>query len=211
VRFSLIPRDPRFFEYFERAGANLQEMAAGLETLLGDYSDVDARLERLRQLEHVGDDITHDVMRALNRTFITPLDREDITALIHTLDDVADKVWAGASRLHIYQVPEPTATARELARVLTQMVDALAEALPLLRERRDMQRIIPITERLDRLESEADDHLRAGLGQLFSNPASVEDLALGIKWREIYDFLEGATDTAEDAANVLEAIVLKHG
>ena len=211
MRFSLIPRDPRFFEYFERAGANLQEMAAALETLLGDYSDVEARLERLRQLEHVGDDITHDVMRALNRTFITPLDREDITALIHTLDDVADKVWAGASRLRIYQVPEPTATARELARVLTQMVDALVEALPMLRERRDMQRIIPITERLDRLESEADDHLRAGLGQLFSNPASVEDLALGIKWREIYDFLEGATDTAEDAANVLEAIVLKHG
>jgi uncharacterized protein len=211
VRLSLIPRDARYFDHFEEAGANLLALARELEALLSDYTDVGVKLGRLRELEHTGDTITHDVMRALNQTFITPLDREDITALIHALDDVADKAWAAASRLHIYQVQAPTETARAIARVLVQMAEALVEALPYLRHRGDMQRIIPITERLDRLETEADDHLRAGLGTLFANPASVEDLALGIKWREIYEYLEDATDKAEDAANVLEAIVLKHG
>src|SRR5215213_7610766 len=104
VRFSIIPRDARFFDYFEAAGANLLTLARELEDLLTNYSEIEAKLGRLRELEHTGDTITHDVMRALNKTFITPLDREDITALIHALDDVADKAWAAASRLHIYQV-----------------------------------------------------------------------------------------------------------
>ena len=210
-RFSLVPRDPRFFDYFEKAGANLVQMAQVLEMLLSTYSDVGTHIERLRVLEHDGDDITRDVMRALNRTFITPLDREDITALIRALDDVADKIWAGALRLQIFQIQEPTDTARALARVLTQMAQELVAALPLLRARGDMQRILPIADRLGLLETEADDHLRAGLGKLFTDPVSIESLTLAIKWREIYDFLEGATDMADDAANVLEAIVLKHG
>jgi len=211
VRLSLIPRDRRYFDFFEQAGANLLELAQALDALLGDFTDVQTKLDRLRELEHTGDTITHQVMRALNQSFITPLDREDITALVHALDDVADKAWAAASRLDIYQVDEPTETARSIARVLVQMVEALVQALPHLRHRGDMQRIIPITEQLDQLETEADDHLRAGLRTLFANPVTVEDLARGIKWREIYEFLEDATDKAEDAANVLEAIVLKHG
>ena len=211
ARFSLIPRDARYFDFFEQAGANLVEAARAVQALLEEYTEVEAKLAHLRDLEHAGDRIVHDVMRALNRTFITPLDREDITALVHALDDVVDKSWAAAARLHIYQIREPTGPARDLARVLVQMSEALVEALPYLRQRRDMQRIIPVTERLDRLESEADDHLRAGLRSLFANPTDPQEIVLGIKWHEIYDLLEEATDKAEDAANVLEAIVLKHG
>jgi predicted phosphate transport protein (TIGR00153 family) len=211
ARFSLIPRDARYFDFFEQAGANLVEVARAVQALLEEYTEVEAKLAHLRDLEHAGDRIVHDVMRALNRTFITPLDREDITALVHALDDVVDKSWAAAARLHIYQIPEPTGPARDLAGVLVQMAEALVEALPYLRQRGDMQRIIPVTERLDRLESEADDHLRAGLRSLFAYPTDPQEIVLGIKWREIYDLLEEATDKAEDAANVLEAIVLKHG
>ncbi|CAA9288499.1 MAG: Phosphate transport regulator (distant homolog of PhoU) [uncultured Chloroflexi bacterium] len=208
---NLIPRDARFYDYFEAAGANLLATARALDDLLGAYSDVPAKLERLKELERTGDTITRDVMRALNRTFITPLDREDITALVRALDDVVDKAWAAAVRLDLYAIQEPTETARRLAHTLVAMAEALTRALPFLRHRGEMQQIIPITEELDRLETEADEHLRAALGQLFANPHTLEDVVLGVKWREIYDFLEGATDMADDAANVLESIVLKHG
>ena len=209
--FGLIPRDARFFDLFERAGDNLVAASHTLRTLMDDYGSRDAHLELLKRQEHTGDEITREVMRALNRTFITPLDREDITALIHALDDVLDKAWAGAARMQLYAVPEPTETARRLVAVLVEMTAALQRALPLLRTRGEMQRIIPITEELDRLETQADDYLRTGLGTLFQDVTSVEAVVLSVKWREIYDFLEEATDVAEDAANVLEAIVLKHG
>src|SRR5687767_3766668 len=196
-RFGLIPRDARFFDFFERAGNNLVEAATVLQALMDDYGAIDAHLERLKRLEREGDEITREVMRALNRTFITPLDREDITQLIHSLDDVLDKAWAGAARMQLYHVPEPTETARRLVAVLVEMTRALQRALPLLRNRGDMQRIMPITEELDKLETRADEHLRAGLGTLFEDVTGVEGLVLAVKWREIYDFLEEATDVAE--------------
>ena len=210
-RFSLLPKDDKFFDYFERAGDNLVEAAQTLEALLADFGALEAHLERLKKIERTGDEITREVMRALNRTFITPLDREDITELIHRLDDVVDKAWAGAVRLKLYAIEEPDETARQLAGVLVRMAGALQRALPLLRNRGEMQRIIPITEELDKLETEADEHLRAGLGKLFRDVTDVEGVVLSVKWREIYDFFEAATDVAEDAANVLEGIVLKHG
>lgn len=211
VRFSLVPHDVRFFNYFEEAGQNLVEMSRALHDLLTDYRDLDNSLQRLRDFEHTGDTITQQVMRALNKTFITPLDREDITALVRSLDDVADKAWAAATRLHIYRIPEPTEASRGLARALVQMTEQIAEALPHLRRRGQMQRIMPIAEQIGRLETEADDCLRDGLRGLYANPDDPRDIVLSVKWREIYDFLEGATDSADDVANVLEGIVLKHG
>jgi uncharacterized protein Yka (UPF0111/DUF47 family) len=148
-------------------------------------------------------------MRALNQTFVTPLDREDITALVHALDDVVDQVWAAAARLDIYQIPEPTETARQLARVLVRETEALAKALPYLRRTGDMHRILPATVEVNRLENEADEVLRAGLRSLYASARTVEELSLGLRWREIYDFLAEATDRGEDVADVLEGIVLK--
>src|SRR5687768_7908140 len=160
--FGLIPRDARFFDLFERAADNLVEAAQTLRKLMDDYGSRDTYLEQLKRQEHTGDEITREVMRALNRTFITPLDREDITALIRALDDVLDKAWAGAARMQLYAIPEPTETARRLVAVLGEMTMALKRALPLLRARGEMQRIMPITEELDRLETQADEHLRTG-------------------------------------------------
>jgi predicted phosphate transport protein (TIGR00153 family) len=213
ARLSLVPRDVRFFDQFELAAANLVEMARTVRDLLYNYhyEDLPIKLERIHELEHVGDTYTHNVMRALNQTFITPLDHEDIAQLIHSLDDVADQMWAAAVRLDIYQIRETTDTARRLADVLVQQTQTLAEAMPLLRHKSTMQRVLPVTVEVNRLENEADTLLRQGLRSLFSNPGSVQALALGIKWREIYDFLAEATDRAEDVANVMEGIVLKHG
>jgi predicted phosphate transport protein (TIGR00153 family) len=211
VRLSFIPQDARYFDFFERAAANLVSITHAVEDLLNTYTELPTKLERIKQYEKAGDAVTHDVMRALNRTFITPLDREDITALVHALDDIADKAWAAAARLEIYAIPEPTDPARQIARILVRMAELLAEALPHLRRRSHMQRILPIAEQLNRLESEADEHLRAGLRSLYANPSDPRNIVLGIKWREILDLLEEATDKADDAANVLEAIVLKHG
>lgn len=210
-RFNLIPKDVRFFDLFEQAGQNLQEISRAMVSLLDDYSDLDRKLAHLKELEHIGDTYTQTVMRALNKTFLTPLDREDITDLVHAMDDVADKAWAAATRLDIYQIPAPTPTAQALAHVLVGMVDLLAGALPHLRHRGRMQLIIPVAEQVGRLESEADEHLRSGLRSLFSDPNNSADVVLSIKWREIYELLEEATDRAEDVADVLEAIVLKHG
>ncbi|MGH2355306.1 MAG: DUF47 domain-containing protein [Chloroflexota bacterium] len=211
VRLNLVPRDARFFDLFERAGANLVGMARALQALLDDYTDLAAKLEHLHELEHVGDTYTHDVMRSLNQTFITPLDGEDIAQLIQALDDVADQMWAAAARLEIYQIPEPTETARKLVDVLIRETQALAEALPCLRRKNSMQRVLPITVEVNRLENEADALLRNGLRSLYAHPSDPQDIVLSIKWREIYGFLAEATDRAEDVANVMEAIVLKHG
>jgi predicted phosphate transport protein (TIGR00153 family) len=207
----LIPRDQRFFDLFEQAGANLVATARAVQELLDDYRELPTKLERLHELEHRGDTLTHDVMRALNQTFVTPLDREDISGLIHAVDDVVDRAWAAAARLDIYRIEEATEPARQLARILVQQAEALERALPLLRRKSDMQRIMPLTLEIDHLESEADHQLREGLRSLYADPHDPVNVVLSIKWREIYDFLEDATDRCEDVANVLEGIVLKHG
>lgn len=212
-RLSLLPRDVRFFELFELAGSNMVETARALQNLLTSYdlADLPVKLERIHELEHRGDNFTHDVMRALNQTFITPLDNDDISALVQRIDDVVDQIWAAAARLDIYEIPAPTETARKLADVIVQEAETLVEALPCLRRKSDMQRILPITIEVHRLENEADSLLRNGLRSLYPNPSDPQQIVLGVKWREIYGFLAEATDRGEDVANVLESIVLKHG
>ena len=210
VHFRLLPRDRRFFEHFEQAAAVIQRAAAVLVDLMEHYQDVPAKLSRLEDLEHEGDQITHAVMQALNQTFITPLDREDISQLAQRLDDVTDLIWTAADRLRIYRIEQVTPAAAGLARVLEQHARVLAEAVALLRDQRHLQQILPLTVEINRLENEADDLLRDGIAQLFSRPDDPRDIVLSIKWREIYEYLEQASDTVEDAANVLEGIVIKH-
>ena len=210
VHFRFLPRDMRFFEQFEQATAVICKAAAVLVDLMEHYQDVPAKLSRLEDLEHEGDQITHAVMQALNQTFITPLDREDITQLVQRLDDVTDFIWAAADRLRVFQIEQITPAAAGMARVLAQQAQVLADAVALLRDQRRMQQILPLTVEINRLENEADGLLREGIGQLFSQPDNPRDIVLSIKWREIYEFLEQASDKVEDAANVLEGIVIKH-
>jgi uncharacterized protein Yka (UPF0111/DUF47 family) len=207
-RLQLLPRENRFFDLFEAAGANLVDCAKCLADLLDDFDALPEHARHMRELEHRGDDIIHEVMNLLRQTFIPPLEREDIIALIQGIDDVVDSLEEGVARMVMYRVTAPTPTVHELSRVITAQADVLSATLPNLRRKEAMHHLLPASVEVNRLENDADHILRAGLEQLFSAPT---DPFYVIKWREIYEYLEGATDHAEDIGNVLEGIVLRHG
>lgn len=205
--FSLIPRVPRFYDLFETGVGNLATSATALYILFNDYTNVPQKVGRITELEHRGDAITHEIMRHLHSSFITPIDREDIVLLTERLDDVLDLMEEAANAMLLYRIQRPTRMAREQADILVDLSDELVKAMPLLRSHSKMKEILKHCVEIHRLENEADAIMRLALAELFDN-TPIADV---IKWREIYDHLENAVDKGEDAANVLEAIVLKHG
>ncbi len=203
----LLPRETKFFDLFESSAVNMVESSRRLLEMIESFDRLEERAHELRALEHTGDTYTHQIMNDLHHTFIPPLEREDIVALAETMDDVVDYIEEAASRIVLYRIQHATPIAKELARTIVQISEEIQRTVPLLRRKEDMQRIIPATHEINRLENEADDALRRGLTDLFENEPDVRTV---IKWREIYEFLEGATDRGEDVANVLEGVVLKH-
>jgi predicted phosphate transport protein (TIGR00153 family) len=197
-----------FYGLFEQETSNLVAAAEMLVDLFDNYENVEAKARQLKDLEHKGDTITHDIIQRLHRTFVTPIDREDITLLAHSLDDVMDFIEAAGRTAHLYGIAQPTERARELARIVARVTHKLNEAMPCLRRHDQFPKIIKQCVEINTLENEADDVQHAALAELFEvchlNACEV------IKWREIYEHLESATDRGEDVANVLEGIVLKH-
>ncbi|MFW6118369.1 MAG: DUF47 domain-containing protein [Chloroflexota bacterium] len=208
VKFSLTPKDMEFYDFFEQATGNLVTAAEKLVDLFDNYEDVEAKAKELKELEHQGDVITHEIMARLHRTFVTPMDREDITLLIHSLDDVMDFIEAAGRTAFLYHIAQPTERARELARIVVTMAYKLNEVVSRLRHRDQFPWILKQCVEINTLENEADDVQHAALAELFE--VCHLDACEVIKWREIYDHLENATDRGEDVANVLEGIVLKH-
>ena len=206
-RFSIIPRSPKFFDLFETGADNLATSATALYILFNDYTNVSQKVGRITELEHKGDFITHGIMKQLHSSFITPLDREDIVLLTERLDDVLDLMEEAANAMLLYRIERPTRMAREQADILVDLSDELVKAMPLLRNHSKMKGILKHCVEIHRLENEADAIMRLALAELFDNTPIVDI----IKWREIYEHLENAVDKGEDAANVLEGIVLKHG
>ena len=206
-KLQLLPKDMHFFDLFEDASVNMVEAAKLLVDLLEHFEGVEAKARSIKDVEHRADTVTHEIMNELRKTFIPPLDREDVAALAESLDDVVDYIEDAAARMVLYKVTEPTSTAQELARIILRVAEEIQRTLPLLRNREDMKRVLRATVEINRMENEADDVARQGLMQLFDQPTDVLHV---IKWREIYEVLEGATDRAEDVANVLEGVVLKH-
>jgi len=207
ARFFLIPREAKFFDLFESMAAHLATAAGEMLDLLTNYEDVSAKVGRLKDLEHEADQVTHKIIAELHTTFVTPLDREDIALLAHSLDDIMDMMDGAASALLLYHIPEPTEQARGLGRILVAQIDEIIKALPRLRHRSQMKGILEHCVEINRLENEADQVIRRALAELFDNESSATDI---IKWREIYEHLENAADRGEDVANVLEGVVLKH-
>jgi len=205
-KLRLIPKETHFFDLFEASAVNMVESSEKLLELLEQFDRVEDRARELKALEHQGDMYTHQIINELHTTFIPPLERDDIVALAQSLDDVTDAIEEAASRILLYKIQVVTPTAKELGRIILQESQEIQRTVPLLRRKEDMQRIIPATHEINRLENEADDAIRRGLTELFES----DDVKLVIKWREIYEFLEGATDRGEDVANVLEGVVLKH-
>lgn len=205
-RFSLIPKDAKFFDLFERSVANLEVAARELADFLQNYEDVPNKVARFKEMEHQGDVLTHQIMEQLHRTFVTPLDREDISLLAQKLDDVLDFMEGAVSAMHLYHIDRPTPRAQELAAILVAMTKELGKAIPCLRHGAQMKQILAHCVEINRLENEADDVMRSALTELFDGTPLIDV----IKWREIYEHLETASDRGEDVANVLEGIVLKH-
>jgi predicted phosphate transport protein (TIGR00153 family) len=211
MRLSLVPENRRFYEFLEEAADNMVESMRAVEDLLRHYTDLRVKLERLHELEHKGDEITHRMIDELNRTFITPFDREDMAFLVRRIDDVIDFAWAGAVRLETYAIEEVTPTALEFGRVMLAQAEVLRNAVGMLRDRQAMRGIMTISREVHDLENQADAVLRQALASRYnSGPHTVESLILSMKWSEIYANFEKATDRAEDVADSLQGIVLKY-
>jgi predicted phosphate transport protein (TIGR00153 family) len=199
----LIPREKKFFRMFADVSQNLTEGARLLHDIMQNPSNLEARIVRLQEIEHRGDDMTHDIIRMLNQTFITPFDREDIHRLSSSLDDVLDFVNAAAVRMTLYGITTPPPPAAQLAALVVKQSEELAQGVSLLQ---DGKKVLDHCVEVNRLENEADRVSRKAIAELFG---SEKDPIQLIKIKELYEVLETATDKAEDAANVLEAVVLK--
>jgi len=206
-KIQFLPKQTKFYELFERATANLVVAAGKLLDLIENYDDIPEKVAKLKELEHEGDVITHQIIQSLHRTFVTPIDREDIARLANSLDDVLDLIEAAGRTCMIYHIAKPTERARELAAVILKVTHKLNEVMPLLHHREKFYLVLEQCIEINRLENEADVIHHNALAELFEDTADVFNV---IKWREIYSHMESATDRAEDVANVLEAVVLKH-
>jgi predicted phosphate transport protein (TIGR00153 family) len=199
----LIPRETKFFELFENMASNVTEGARVLLGILQTFENVEGQVQRIKEIEHRGDDMTHAVMTKLNQTFITPFDREDIHRLASSLDDVLDFVNAAGQRLVLYKIRRAPSPAAALARLIVRQSEELTKAVSLLEKGKH---VLEHCVEINRLEDEADSVCREAIANLFENEKDPIEL---IKMKELYEVLEMATDKAEDAANVLEAVVLK--
>ena len=206
-KFPFIPREVKFFDLFEASAQNMVKAAATLSQLVNTWDNVGARVAEITELEHEGDSITHQIMEQVHRTFVTPFDREDIALLAHTLDDVTDFIHAAADAMFIYKVDRPGQTAKELAEIIVQGTAEVEKALPKLRNRSGLKQVLEQCVEINRLENMADRIFRSAMAELFTNTTDIAEL---IKWREIYEHMESATDRCEDVADVLEGVALKH-
>ena len=203
----LFPKEIDFFEIFDKAATNLTKATALLVTLMENFDDIEAMAKEIYELEQDGDMLTHDIMKKLNRTFITPIDREDIHALASRVDDILDLVWGGVDRMIVFKITEPTKEAVELAKDLHRTTEVLQKTIKELRAK-NYSHVQEHCIEINRLENRIDRIFRDALGKLFDDMK--DDPLLIIKWKEVYEHLEDASDRCEDVANVLEGIVLKN-
>ena len=203
----LMPRSDGFFDDFDAQADATVRGARLLYELLQDSSDVVRKVAAIKEVEHQGDDIAHRAFERLHRQFITPFDRAEIHRLLGRIDDVLDLTDATAERLLLYEVGPAPEAAKELARVLVPCCEKLQQAVRLMRHIKNPAEILAACRDIKTMESEADALGRAAIAELFK---SGKDPLSIIKWKEIYDLMETATDRCEDVANVIEGVVLEH-
>ena len=203
-KISLTPKEVDFFKMLRESSANVLEGARALKELMENYTEVEAKVKRIQEIEHEGDQITHRIFDKLNKTFITPIDSEDIYSLTSELDDVLDAVEGIASRFLNFKITEPTPEAKDLVDIIYRAAEEINKALGNLR---DLDHTLPFCVEINRLENEADDIVESLIGRMFEEE---EDIRKLLKWKEIYSRMEVAADRCEDVANVIEAIVVKN-
>jgi uncharacterized protein len=203
----LLPHDASFFAHFEHQGKKTVEGCRAFLDMVEHPTDLESRAERVKQIEHECDEITHAVVEGLHKTFITPIDRSDIYALITKMDDIMDFVEAAADRVALYEIPVMTKEVGDLARCLVSSAEHVLGAVSSIRDLGKPNGILQHCIEINRLENVADNILRSALARLFKEE---KDPIAVIKWKEIYETLETATDRCEDVANIIEGVVLEH-
>ncbi len=203
----LLPREDRFYTLIEAAASNMSKGAEMLVAMLNDYTDVAAKAQAIKDVEHAGDELTHETYDLLNRIFVTPLDREDIGAISSALDDVLDLVEAAADDFVLCSIEEPLPPAMEMARLIVQSCVQIQEAVSYLRRlNKDRAAFRDRLTEINRLENQGDLVYRNAIQTLFLQTDPVHIL----KWKQVYDHLERAIDSCEDVADELHGVLLKY-
>ena len=207
MRIALFSREDKFFRLLRQSSANVAETGRALVDLMEHYESVPEKVAEIKRLEEVGDEIIHSIFFSLHRTFVTPLDREDIALLAQRLDDVVDAIEEAARDMLEFRIEEPTQKAIDLARIVLRCGEALEKAMGFLRYgSARLGEIMPIKDELNLLEDEADQLASHAMAELFET----DSLVYVLKWKAVYGQLEGATDLCENLAGILEGIVIKH-
>jgi uncharacterized protein Yka (UPF0111/DUF47 family) len=206
VAFNFLPRDEQYFVLFKDAARNIADGALALQGMVRDFTDVEAKSARIRAIEERGDEITFEIISRLGRSFITPIEREDILAIARQLDDIVDFIDATSSRLTTYAIDQPTEAAGQFADLIVRAARDLERLLALL-HKKDIEQIRLPKVAINKVESEADKLLRSVVAGLFK---SGEDPLTVIKWKEIYETFEEVTDRMESLANLVEGIIVKN-
>jgi uncharacterized protein Yka (UPF0111/DUF47 family) len=207
VVFSIIPRDRVFFDLFEEAAVIVRRAADAYASVVRNYAERETHIREIRQIEHDGDEITHRTLDRLDKTFVTPFDREDIHALIKTMDDVIDEIDAASKRLVLYKIAEPTVWLTRQTDVLVRATGLVGQAIAQLRNLKKPQGLQNLLVEIHACENVGDDNNHAAVAELYDTAG---DPILVMKWKEIYDLTERGIDRCEDIANIIEGIVLKN-
>lgn len=208
MKFGLFPKEIDFFEIFDMAASNLTKAASLFFNLVLSerFDNLEAKVKDIYECEQEGDILTHEIIKKLNKTFVTPIDREDLYTLASRLDDILDLIWAATERLMVFKLSETTIEVTEMAKDLLMTTENVQKAIKKLKEKR-YSHVQEYCIEINRLENRIDRTFRDALGKLFDE---AKDCVFIIKWKEIYEHLEDASDRCEDVANALEAIVLKN-
>ena len=202
-----IPREEKFYDLFEELIAKIEEGGRLFSEMLEDYEHAETRLTKLKDIEHEADIITHRTYEKMHKTFLTPIDREDIYALVNKMDSILDIIEAAAIRMFLYKIKAPTAECVKQAQLINASIAKVKQVVHALRDMKNAQMILDACVEINTLENEGDYLLRQAMTHLFENETDAIEL---IKWKEIFERLEEALDVCEDVSNIVEGIVLKH-
>jgi len=202
----LIPQEKHFFDMIEQQSKNVLEGVDALVNMLEHYNEIDKKREKIKQIENEGDKMVHDIFSELNKTFITPIDREDITKLTSSLDDILDNLEAVSERLIIYEIKKPPQYMLEFAQILQKTTRNVNQGINLLRNFKEAKQIRAFCKEINTLENEGDILLRKATAELFKKKDPIEI----IKIKELYDDMEAAIDRCEDVADVIGDILVKY-
>jgi hypothetical protein len=208
VIVGIIPKDEKFYDLFEELATKIEEGGLLFQEIINKFESSEPKVSKLKEIEHEADIITHRTYERMHKTFLTPLDREDIYALVNKMDSILDMIEASAVRMYLYKVKQPAEEIFELAKILLTAIAGIKKIMHSLRDKKSYPMILEVCVEVNTLENEGDYVLRNAMARLFEREKDAIEL---IKWKEIFERIEEAIDVCEDVSNIVEGIVLKHG